>query len=245
NKFMHESPPASADTATRPIDSGHYKSSLIELGCVLVQGVITKAQVETLAGSLAVDTGRAGARRMLGSNPIVDELCHHGELKELASVFLGCGAFPVRCILFDKTPEANWRVPWHQDLAIPVKERIECEGFGGWSQKAGVWHVHPPARILAGMVTLRLHLDDCPESNGPLQILPGSHRQGILSNEEVSHWKTSVGPVICAAVAGDVLVMRPLVLHASSPSQNAKHRRVLHVEYAVEELPGRLEWAEG
>jgi len=36
--------------------------------------------------------------------------------------------------------------------------------------------------------------------------------------------------------------MRPLILHASSCAQEASARRVLHIEFASEELPGGLDW---
>lgn len=38
---------------------------------------------------------------------------------------------PVKGIVFDKTPAANWKVPWHQDLTICVERRIDVNGFGG------------------------------------------------------------------------------------------------------------------
>jgi hypothetical protein len=36
--------------------------------------------------------------------------------------------------------------------------------------------------------------------------------------------------------------MCPLTLHASSPAQAASHRRVIHIEYACDNLPAGLEW---
>jgi hypothetical protein len=38
--------------------------------------------------------------------------------------------------------------------------------------------------------------------------------------------------------------MRPLLLHASSPSINPQHRRVIHIEYTGVDLPHELEWFE-
>ncbi len=229
----------------RAAEDSSLRAKLEKHGFAQLTRILGEAAVSEWHTCLAVASGRAGLRRLLGSCPPVDLLCRVGVLKDLATVFLSRAAFPVRCLLFDKTPEANWRVPWHQDLAIPVVEKIECEGFAGWSQKEGVWHVRPPANVLEGMVTLRLHLDECPASNGALRVLPGSHRHGILSTEDIAVWKESTEPVVCAARAGDVLAMRPLLLHASSPSETVCHRRVLHVEYAADDLPGGLRWAEG
>ena len=118
------------------------------------------------------------------------------------------------------------------------------EGFAPWSVKARVVHVQPPREVLEGMVTLRLHLDDCFEENGPLYVLPRSHAHGVLSPAEVERWRATVRPAACVAPAGGVLVMRPLILHASSPATSPSHRRVVHLEYASGHLPGGLQWDE-
>ena len=153
-------------------------------------------------------------------------------------------SFVVRGLLFDKTPEANWRVAWHQDVTIAVREQRPVPGFGPWSVKDGIPHTHAPAGLLERMVTLRLHLDDCDESNGALRVLTGSHRSGKLDAKAIEEWKTQ-GPVEpCLAQAGDALFMRPLLLHASSPADSPRHRRVIHLEFAVDELPAGLAWAE-
>src|SRR5207248_2544553 len=127
-------------------------------------------------------------------------------------------------------------------LSIAVRERKEAEGFGPWSVKAGVLHVQPPAAILEKMLTVRLHLDDCPEQNGPLRVIPGSHLLGRLREGAISALTTPAAPVVCTVARGGVLLMRPLLLHASSPSQQPGHRRVLHIEYAASPLPGGLQW---
>jgi ectoine hydroxylase-related dioxygenase (phytanoyl-CoA dioxygenase family) len=108
--------------------------------------------------------------------------------------------------------------------------------------KARVRHVQPPLRVLEAMLTARIHLDDCLEDNGPLLVLPGSHRHGILSPDDIQDWRAKVPPVACPARAGDVLLMRPLLLHASSAAANPAHRRVVHLEFAATDLDGGLEW---
>jgi ectoine hydroxylase-related dioxygenase (phytanoyl-CoA dioxygenase family) len=147
-------------------------------------------------------------------------------------------------LLFDKAPAANWKVPWHQDTAIAVAERVEVPGFVGWSVKDGVTHVHPPVEILERMVALRIHLDDCGPDNGPLRVLPGSHRHGKLDEAQIEHWRQTTAEVRCCAMQGDVLVMRPLLLHASSPAKAPSHRRVIHLEYACGALPNGMRWFE-
>jgi ectoine hydroxylase-related dioxygenase (phytanoyl-CoA dioxygenase family) len=135
-------------------------------------------------------------------------------------------------------------VPWHQDLAIAVAEQIETEGFGAWSVKEGIIHVQPPPQILTTMVTLRLHLDDCNVDNGALRVLPGLHLGGGLSTQAIADFAGKNSPVVCEMAKGSALLMRPLLLHASSPAKNPSHRRVLHVEYAAAQLPNGLKWSE-
>ncbi len=148
----------------------------------------------------------------------------------------------VRAILFDKNSSANWKVPWHQDVTICVKERIETPGFGPWSTKAGVPHVQPPADVLARMITLRIALDDCDESNGPLLVLPGTHANGVLDRASIERAKAATQPVACTCRAGDAVLIRPLALHASSAAEVPHRRRILHLEFAASPLPGRLCW---
>ena len=147
----------------------------------------------------------------------------------------------VRGILFDKTPDANWLVPWHQDLSIAVRERRYVPGFGPWSVKAGVHHVQPPGEILDQMLTVRIHLDACPAENGPLRVIPGSHRS-LLSPNELARRVNEESSVACCVEAGDALLMRPMLAHTSAPARIPAHRRVVHIEYAACELPGALEW---
>jgi hypothetical protein len=90
-----------------------------------------------------------------------------GSIGRGAAATLGPAARPVRAILFDKTAANNWMVPWHQDRTIAVHARHEVPGFGPWSVKGGVVHVEPPFDVIAGMITIRAHLDACGEDNAP------------------------------------------------------------------------------
>jgi ectoine hydroxylase-related dioxygenase (phytanoyl-CoA dioxygenase family) len=187
---------------------------------------------------------RGGLRNVLRISPAAATFANADKVIGVVSDLLNVPAFPVRAILFDKTENANWGVPWHQDLAIAVAEQIETPGFKPWSIKAGVVHVNPPVSFLAGMVTLRLHLDDCFTDNGALRVLPGSHLQGELDAEAITAWSANQSPITCEIAKGGALLMRPLLLHASTAAKNPSHRRVLHVEYAAMDLPNGLKWSE-
>jgi ectoine hydroxylase-related dioxygenase (phytanoyl-CoA dioxygenase family) len=183
-----------------------------------------------------------GVRNLLRTNLLVATFAKSPAIIKLLNRAVGGGAFPVRAIFFDKNPDANWLVPWHQDLAIAVVEKIETSGFTGWSVKDGTLHVHPPEEILAGMITLRLHLDDCDASNGALKVIAGAHLSGKIPQAEITRWASSHEQTVCEVPKGGVLLMRPLLLHASSPAESPRHRRVLHLEYATQKLPNGLEW---
>ena len=134
---------------------------------------------------------------------------------------------------FDKSAHANWLVVWHQDTALPLRRQVELTGWGPWSVKAGVIYAHAPAAALAQVVALRVHLDDSTRANGPLRVLPGSHTLGLLSDERIARLQQEITPIECLASAGGVVAMRPLLVHASSKSREARPRRVLHIEYAT------------
>ena len=164
-------------------------------------------------------------------------------LSDLAADLSGRQARMVRILAFDKTPETNWGVPWHQDRTISVKQRVEMDGFGPWSVKAGVPHVAPPQTLLESMFSLRLHLDDSGPDNGPLKVIPGSHRLGRLPVRQVLDLGAREEPMSCLARAGDVLAMKALTVHASDPARVPTHRRVLHLDFSTTALPSPLEWA--
>ncbi len=215
-------------------------------GFVIVPDAVDPAAVDALLAAIQpVAAGtRGGVRHLLRDVPAVRELARSAPVRAVAEAALGPGAFAVRGILFDKTPDANWKVVWHQDLTIAVRERRPVEGFGPWSEKEGVPHVQPPAELLARMVAVRVHLDDCTETNGPVRVIPGSHRDGRLAPDDIDRWRGAGPEVVCTVPRGGILAFYSLLLHASSPAQVPAHRRVVHLEFAADPLPGGLEWYE-
>lgn len=229
---------------------------ITEQGFCLVENVI---EIETLAVLLntfeqesqskhaRVHDGETYAlRNILKSVPHVEEVAGTRPLFSIVQSILGSDARPVKAILFDKTEKMNWNLRWHQDNVIAVKRRIESPGFHGWSEKIGIPHVRPPVEILQSMLAARIHLDDCPAENAALKVIPKSHLHGRLEVDELEAWTigSKSSPIICPARKGDVLFMRPLLLHASARAEKPQHRRVLHIEYAGTDLPFGLEWGE-
>jgi hypothetical protein len=237
---------------TMPLSIARDSVSVAIDGYAIAHSVISREIIVELIDTLAESarqepiglTDRAYAIRNLLGIDQVRRLANSPALRRLIEPHLGVGAHPVRGILFDKTRTANWKVAWHQDRSIAVKQRIEVPGYGPWSVKAGVQHVQPPIEVLDKMLTLRLHLDDCGEDNGPLCVIPGSHTGGILSDETIAMWRSGASPAKCICQAGGAVLMRPLLLHASASARLPGHRRVIHIEYAAALLAGGLEWFE-
>ncbi|WP_187261739.1 phytanoyl-CoA dioxygenase family protein [Pontibacter beigongshangensis] len=151
--------------------------------------------------------------------------------------------FLTKAIFFDKPPKSNWYVTWHQDVPINVVEKKEVDGFSGWTNKAGLVSVRPPVEYLQSAFTVRIHLDDTDEQNGALKVMPRTHFN-ILSDAEIAEIRDSAESKCCKVQKGGVHLMKPLTMHASSKTENNKHRRVIHLEFNNKELPGELEWLE-
>jgi len=215
-------------------------------GFAMRPSLLSSAEVAALVSLVEANTRsgphRGGVRDILDEVPELQAIAAHEDVRSLVQAILGPAAFVVRATLFDKTRAANWKVPWHQDLTIAVNERRDTEGYGPWSIKAGVQHVQPPATVLRNMVTVRIHLDPCPASNGALRVLPGTHHLGRLDQNHVAGFVQEEFATVCEALAGDALLMRPLLLHASSASLVPTHRRVLHFDFAACELANGIAW---
>lgn len=223
------------------------RSQLDREGFAILQDVLERSLAEELAREIdaqLADVPAAGIRGLAQLVPSVRALSNSPALRALVESALGASAKLVRSIYFNKNQETNWQVAWHQDLAIAVHDRVEIDGFAGWSSKDGVPHVQPPVHVLDRMLTVRLHLDPADESNGALWVVPGSHRLGRLPAGEAAATAERMGKHLCAVNAGDALLFKPLLLHASRKATSSQPRRVIHLEFADVELPTPLRWSE-
>ena len=204
-------------------------------GYSILPDVFAPAEMTAVAGNLIDNTPqrtKAGARHVLNV-PVVRDLSADPRLLAIARQFVGAAAVPFRATLFDKSPTANWLVVWHQDTALPMRERFERDDWGPWSAKAGILYAHAPAWALEQVIALRVSLDDSLLTNGPLRVLPCTHRGGVYTDEQIERLAQNTAPVDCVTPSGGVIAMRPLTVHASSKSTDRQPRRVLHIEYAV------------
>jgi len=215
-------------------------------GYAIVPGVFAAADLANAEKQLAdpiLKRSRAGIRHVLSCSAVA-EIANHLELLEIARVVLGPAALPFRATFFDKSPDSNWLVAWHQDTALPLESRVDSVGWGPWSLKDGINYAHAPVRALEKVVALRVHFDDSTNTNGPLRIAPGTHLCGVFTDNEILRHAEQLKCVECTIGLGGVIAMRQLVIHASSKSQSQHPRRVLHLEYAAQlEIDGGLRLA--
>ena len=151
-------------------------------------------------------------------------------------------AVPVRVVAFNKSEDANWGVPWHQDRVIAVAEKHEVAGYKNWTKKSGTWHCEPPQSVLDEMLFVRVHLDGTDQSNGAMEIAVGSHSDGFVPSATAEETANSYPVETCIAKRGDVLILKMLTLHSSKPAQVQSGRRVLRVDFSPSQLPQPLSW---
>jgi hypothetical protein len=211
-------------------------------GFVVLPGVISEAQCQSISDLLLSNPIEGvGSRNLLEAEWCSSLAATLRDTIDLGSALADSVA--VQCTYFDKSEHSNWLVPLHQDLSIPVQAQVANPELKGWSTKEGSIFVQPPASVLEQMIAVRVHLDDSAGDNGPLRVVPGSHRSGRLRPEEQRQFRDAHGEVLCATPRGGVVALKPLILHASSKATSSRPRRVLHYVYGPEELPYELAWA--
>ena len=210
-------------------------------GFALLPVLLDSAEIHRIADAMARRPA-AGARELL-AEPWCAELARRLQFDARLAGAISATHLPVQCTAFEKSVDHNWLVAVHQDLAIPVAARVGDAALRGWSNKGGTWFVQPPAEVLQRLVALRLHLDDCGPDDGPLRVVPGSHVDGLLDDAAAIARRDACGTVACPVPRGGAMLMRPLLLHASSKATGASRRRVLHVLFGPPHLPHGLAWA--
>ena len=211
-------------------------------GVAIVPNVLHESECERIAALIGPVRSASGGTRCLLTEVwcagLARQLLRHSALSHLFAP----GLAAVQCTYFEKSALRNWLVPLHQDLSIPVAERVDTLGPTGWATKQGSLFVHAPNSLLASLVAVRVHLEPCMQQDGPLRVVPGSHRYGRLTPEAAARLRSETGETTCAVGAGSALVMRPLVLHSSSKATGSSRRRVLHFLLGPRELTHGLRW---
>lgn len=234
------------DTAYR------IKEHFLNTGFTVIENIYTAEEINLIVETISnVDTTKPSFRRtndlfairqFLKEVPETRELIFNKKLNATILQLFGDGYFVVKSIYFDKPEQSNWFVAYHQDLTISVDKRLEINGFGSWTVKQNQFAVQPPLYILEGNFTIRIHLDDTDENNGALKVIPKSHLKGIYRPETID-WAIE-SEAVCRVGKGGIMLMRPLLLHASNRTTNNNKRRVIHIEFSNCSLLNGLQWSE-
>ena len=212
-----------------------------EDGFEVLPGLLSEVELADADAALAPRAG-AGSRELL-REAWCAALARSVRADDRVAALLPRAHVAVQCTAFEKSAARNWLVALHQDVAIPVAGRVDDAACGGWSNKDGTWFVQPPVDVLAQLVAVRVHVDDCGPDDGPLNVVAGSHRRGRLSGAEAIALRDARGSASCPVPRGGAMVMRPLLLHASSKATGTSRRRVLHFLFGPPVLPCGLAWA--
>jgi len=223
------------------VTSSHI-GELTDNGYTVIPSVVDSYQVDSIGQFVmnAVAAG-AGTRRLIETQwcrDLADRLTRNSRICESLPV----DALAIQCTLFMKSTEKNWLVSLHQDLSIPVAERIDSSDYSGWSEKERQLFVQPPVSFLERMLAIRVHLDDCDQRNGALRVVPGSHTMGRLDSHAALQARSDREEVHVSVSRGGAMLMRPLLLHASSKISVNSPRRVLHFVFAPAIPPHGLRW---
>ena len=163
-------------------------------------------------------------------------------LKDVIGLNFGDDYFITKSIYFDKPEKSNWFVAYHQDLTISVNKKISSQNFQNWTIKHNQFAVQPPKQILENNFTIRIHIDKTTSENGALKVINNSHKKGIYRIENIDI-KDEI-ETYCEVEKGGIMIMKPLLFHASSKTTNNARRRVIHIEFSNQKLPGTMEWSE-
>ncbi|HTD98858.1 MAG TPA: phytanoyl-CoA dioxygenase family protein [Mucilaginibacter sp.] len=229
-----------------------HSKNILDDGFTIIEDIYTDAELAAISGKInSVDTANPtfrkstdlfAIRQFLKEIPEIGQLIFTDSLKTIINSLFGADYFVVKSIYFDKPEQSNWFVAYHQDLTISVDKKVELAGYTSWTNKHNQFAVQPPVNILEDNFTIRIHLDDTDENNGALKVIHGSHLQGIRRVEDVDF--PNEDEQICKVNAGGIMIMKPLLFHASNRTTNNKRRRVIHIEFSKAELPKGIQWSE-
>ena len=148
----------------------------------------------------------------------------------------GFSSTPLRAVGFNKSKEANWSLPWHQDRVVAMPHKTDNSDFKNWSRKSGIWHCEPPAEILAQIAFAYIAFDDISGGSGGLEIAEDTHRYGAIPEAEINaRVETSV--TACPdMVTGQALLVSALTLHRSAPIKVTANRRALRIDFGTPAL---------
>lgn len=229
-----------------------HREEIFENGFTIIDNIYSPKELEQI--QLIVDTadsskdtfrksaGLFAIRQLFKEIPGVVNYVFTAKLTNLIRDLFDTTYFVSKSMYFDKPEQSNWFVAYHQDLTISVSDKVPVDGFGPWTIKQNQFAVQPPLVYLEDNFTIRIHFDDTDEQNGALKVIPQTHKKGICRPDTINSLKEN--EIVCNVKKGSIMIMRPLLMHASGRTTNNKKRRVVHIELTNKQLPAPLNWSE-
>ncbi|QOD62445.1 phytanoyl-CoA dioxygenase family protein [Polaribacter haliotis] len=225
------------------MDFNRDKIELEENGFSIVEEIFQQEELNKMVDFIETHNFDFSERQLLNRFPELQNIIFESKyFKELYSKICDGKYFLSKAIYFNKPSKSNWFVSYHQDLSISVKNKTEEQGYSSWTNKKGQLGVIPPLKILENSVTFRIHLDDADKTNGCLKVISKSHNKGIIRVDTNFNANNEGQEVTCNIAKGGIMLMKPLLLHASQKSISENDRRVIHLEFCNQEIP--MEWLE-
>ena len=148
-------------------------------------------------------------------DPYYWEILTQSKVTEVLTDLLGPDTFLNTAKLNTKAPGGGAAVEWHQDWAFYPATNDSLLAFG-------------------------LMLEDVTEDNGPLLVIPGSHKGPVLSHHNDGVFCGAIDPedplfepekaVTLTGKAGDMTVHHVRILHGSAPNVSDRARMILFYE---------------
>lgn len=233
----------------------NYINEINSEGFAIINNVYSKNEIENIISEIEKITNKKGEKSTFRKSedlfairqfhkeiPESLDLIFNRNLTEIIKSNFGVNYFITKSIYFDKPEKSNWFVAYHQDLTISVDNKIEVDNFENWTVKQNQFAVQPPKEILENNFTIRIHIDKTTKENGALKVLNKSHKNGVVRVENIAFENET--ETICEVEKGGIMIMKPLLFHASNKTTNNERRRVIHIEFSNKKLPDELEWSE-
>ena len=148
-------------------------------------------------------------------DPYFWDLIRNSRLTGVLTDLLGPHTNLLTSKLNTKAPGGGRAVEWHQDWAFYPATNDSLLAFG-------------------------LMLEDVDEANGPLMVIPGTHKGPVLSHQANGYFAGAIDPedplfekhkaVTLTGKAGDMTVHHARVLHGSAPNMSDHNRLILFYE---------------
>ena len=223
--------------------TNQHKDRLLNNGFSITNSIFDTKEIEKIIDLIDNPKNKYAIRQLINIEPkIANIIFSNLAFRKLLSSVCDKGYFLTKAIYFNKPSLSNWFVGYHQDLSISVKERKNTNGFTKWTNKNNQLGVIPPLNIIKNTVTFRIHLDKTDDTNGALKVIPNSHSKSIIRIDKDFNKSNYGKETLCNIDTGGIMIMKPLLLHASEKSTSKNDRRVIHLEFCNHEIP--MGWLE-